>query len=112
PRVSLQALAQQPACPQPLAVCPHRRCSDLARPIQAWAAAATPARNGFETGPPPPDAPEARAGPAAAAGQQEVAEVAEAGGRCRRSEEHTELQSRENLVCRLLLEKKKTKHQV
>src|SRR5690606_39587637 len=29
----------------------------------------------------------------------------------RRSEEHTsELQSRENLVCRLLLEKKKTKH--
>src|SRR5436309_10916680 len=33
------------------------------------------------------------------------------GGRCRsaRSEEHTsELQSRENLVCRLLLEKKKT----
>src|SRR5436309_14246580 len=33
-----------------------------------------------------------------------------AGGRgaCRRSEEHTsELQSRENLVCRLLLEKKK-----
>src|SRR5690606_41661062 len=30
--------------------------------------------------------------------------------RCRRSEEHTsELQSRENLVCRLLLEKKKNK---
>src|SRR5690606_41862774 len=33
---------------------------------------------------------------------------AAAAGRCRRSEEHTsELQSRENLVCRLLLEKKK-----
>src|SRR5690606_41552206 len=32
--------------------------------------------------------------------------------RGRRSEEHTsELQSRENLVCRLLLEKKKEKHQ-
>src|SRR5207302_3408108 len=32
-----------------------------------------------------------------------------AGIKCRRSEEHTsELQSRENLVCRLLLEKKKT----
>src|SRR5690606_42109828 len=32
--------------------------------------------------------------------------------RSRRSEEHTsELQSRENLVCRLLLEKKKKKHQ-
>src|SRR5690606_40296880 len=32
------------------------------------------------------------------------------GQRLRRSEEHTsELQSRENLVCRLLLEKKKTK---
>src|SRR5690606_39447990 len=32
-----------------------------------------------------------------------------AGGRAARSEEHTsELQSRENLVCRLLLEKKKT----
>src|SRR5690606_40522498 len=32
-----------------------------------------------------------------------------AGGVCHRSEEHTsELQSRENLVCRLLLEKKKT----
>src|SRR5215475_16038553 len=31
-------------------------------------------------------------------------------GRCSRSEEHTsELQSRENLVCRLLLEKKKKK---
>src|SRR6266511_5513371 len=31
-------------------------------------------------------------------------------GACRRSEEHTsELQSRENLVCRLLLEKKKKK---
>src|SRR5690606_41935409 len=30
---------------------------------------------------------------------------------CTRSEEHTsELQSRENLVCRLLLEKKKTSH--
>src|SRR5690606_41586807 len=30
---------------------------------------------------------------------------------CTRSEEHTsELQSRENLVCRLLLEKKKTQH--
>src|SRR5690606_41932502 len=30
-------------------------------------------------------------------------------GRCRRSEEHTsELQSREKIVCRLLLEKKKT----
>src|SRR5436309_8567890 len=33
-------------------------------------------------------------------------------GRVFRSEEHTsELQSRENLVCRLLLEKKKTKHE-
>src|SRR5690606_40450473 len=33
------------------------------------------------------------------------------GDRDRRSEEHTsELQSRENLVCRLLLEKKKTTH--
>src|SRR2546430_16163194 len=32
--------------------------------------------------------------------------------RCRRSEEHTsELQSQSNLVCRLLLEKKKTTHQ-
>src|SRR5690606_39512266 len=35
---------------------------------------------------------------------------ARAGGRRARSEEHTsELQSRENLVCRLLLEKKKNK---
>src|SRR3712207_7532947 len=33
---------------------------------------------------------------------------ADGGGRCRRSEEHTsELQSRQYLVCRLLLEKKK-----
>src|SRR5436309_11146837 len=37
-------------------------------------------------------------------------EVAEGGATPRRSEEHTsELQSRENLVCRLLLEKKKQK---
>src|SRR5436309_7841656 len=37
--------------------------------------------------------------------------VRAAGRDVRRSEEHTsELQSRENLVCRLLLEKKKTKY--
>src|SRR5690606_40806549 len=36
--------------------------------------------------------------------------VSEGKAMCARSEEHTsELQSRENLVCRLLLEKKKTK---
>src|SRR5690606_41893162 len=39
-----------------------------------------------------------------------LAEAATGGGSWERSEEHTsELQSRENLVCRLLLEKKKTK---
>src|SRR2546427_5154161 len=37
-------------------------------------------------------------------------ERAREGGRCVRSEEHTsELQSQSNLVCRLLLEKKKTR---
>src|SRR5207302_11228154 len=44
---------------------------------------------------------------------QPVAQLAESGefDRVGRSEEHTsELQSRENLVCRLLLEKKKKKH--
>src|SRR5688572_31758398 len=39
--------------------------------------------------------------------RDEILEIAEAGGRCQ-SEEHTsELQSQSNLVCRLLLEKKK-----
>src|SRR5215475_91611 len=54
-----------------------------------------------------------------AGGADECRQARGAGGRCngaailgaRRSEEHTsELQSRENLVCRLLLEKKKTCH--
>src|SRR5690349_21182203 len=41
----------------------------------------------------------------------ERAYLAELGGGCNRSEEHTsELQSRRDLVCRLLLEKKKTTH--
>src|SRR2546426_5687692 len=46
-------------------------------------------------------------------GDSVAAEQAEAsGGKHRRSEEHTsELQSPCNLVCRLLLEKKKKKHQ-
>src|SRR5690606_41586569 len=40
-------------------------------------------------------------------------EAREVGAERRRSEEHTsELQSRENLVCRLLLEKKKTKKNI
>src|SRR5690606_42028338 len=48
-------------------------------------------------------------------GQHQLAGLAgffhEVGGASARSEEHTsELQSRENLVCRLLLEKKKNKH--
>src|SRR5690606_40366540 len=48
-----------------------------------------------------------RAGAAAGVGRREGAAGA-AGTACARSEEHTsELQSRENLVCRLLLEKKK-----
>ena len=49
----------------------------------------------------------------AAAGAEPLAHFVTAGGfECRdRSEEHTsELQSRRNLVCRLLLEKKKKKH--
>src|SRR2546422_5821810 len=48
---------------------------------------------------------------AAAAGHAQTPPSAEAGvGTSRRSEEHTsELQSRLHLVCRLLLEKKKTK---
>src|SRR5437870_13873900 len=38
--------------------------------------------------------------------------AAQSAGQCSRSEEHTsELQSRGHLVCRLLLEKKKKKHQ-
>src|SRR5436309_7285183 len=47
----------------------------------------------------------ARAAPAAGVGPRDAAVGVRGGGR---SEEHTsELQSRENLVCRLLLEKKK-----
>src|SRR5436309_5742166 len=44
------------------------------------------------------------------AGWSPVQALGSSGPRTRRSEEHTsELQSRENLVCRLLLEKKKKK---
>src|SRR5437660_4995694 len=54
---------------------------------------------GRPTGPRPPPA----------GRQQEVRRCAR--GKCRRSEEHTsELQSRGHVVCRLLLEKKKTKN--
>src|SRR3712207_6951123 len=53
-------------------------------------------------------------GPAPARGEEGAARIA-LGGPClrrrRRSEEHTsELQSRQYLVCRLLLEKKKSQH--
>src|SRR5690606_41563586 len=64
--------------------------------VWSWTAATTGAEVRFHISftPPPPAAVEAHLG---------------ARGRCR-SEEHTsELQSRENLVCRLLLEKKKTR---
>src|SRR2546427_13269255 len=50
-----------------------------------------------------------RSGSVPAAGGHAAAS-APAGARCQRSEEHTsELQSQSNLVCRLLLEKKKKK---
>src|SRR5690606_40073987 len=61
-------------------------------PADDWAVAWTSFRVGRPTPPPPPPAPAPPAKPKA----------------WERSEEHTsELQSRENLVCRLLLEKKK-----
>src|SRR5688572_31241107 len=66
-----------------------------------------------------PQALHQRQGLAAAQGARAVRRLADraargqragAGGRARRSEEHTsELQSQSNLVCRLLLEKKKTR---
>src|SRR2546427_976123 len=57
-------------------------------------------------------APRGRATPAAAAAgvRHGLARVLSKAGVCSRSEEHTsELQSQSNLVCRLLLEKKKKK---
>src|SRR5690606_39918761 len=73
-----------PASARPRRGCRRRgRCHGRCAPARAWARRAPPPA----ACPPPP--------PAA--------------GRRPRSEEHTsELQSRENLVCRLLLEKKKT----
>src|SRR6266511_5765727 len=48
------------------------------------------------------------ADPARMAGRHDITEAIRCRERAERSEEHTsELQSRENLVCRLLLEKKK-----
>src|SRR3712207_6916515 len=61
-----------------------------------------------DTGPPPPHPSQAQGGARdGAGGALEGAEL-RLSGPCSRSEEHTsELQSRQYLVCRLLLEKKK-----
>src|SRR5690606_40454627 len=84
------------------AAAPERR-----PPLRSISGGATPSRRsgrspqkrGRPSSPPRPEPPEA------ARSRPEVATSSE------RSEEHTsELQSRENLVCRLLLEKKKTKY--
>src|SRR3712207_8268527 len=74
----------------------------------AYVAAATSHGPGACTGPTPAPAP--TPGGAPAGGGQHWAHAL-AGILARRSEEHTsELQSRQYLVCRLLLEKKKTRH--
>src|SRR5690606_41953336 len=91
---------------------PTRRSSDLERPPRGTGRAHSPARGAHvgggarRRGPRagarrPPRRPDRRARPRL-----------RAGAAVPRSEEHTsELQSRENLVCRLLLEKKKTYEQ-
>src|SRR5262249_31893830 len=59
----------------------------------------------------PPDRPAGRRGERRPGQQCGTAPAADRAGRCARSEEHTsELQSLTNLVCRLLLEKKKDTH--
>src|SRR5690606_41907118 len=93
--------------PRHLPSSPTRRSSDLAGPARSAgpAQAAGPARAAAQAAGPARAAAQA-AGPARAAAQ--AAGPARAAAPAPRSEEHTsELQSRENLVCRLLLEKKK-----
>src|SRR5690606_41306486 len=84
---------------------PPRRSSDLRAPGRPPRRGSSPASTGgFRPACPPATAPST--GPAAA--PPACPTGARTPGRPDRSEEHTsELQSRENLVCRLLLEKKK-----
>src|SRR5207237_10435694 len=73
------------------------------------AAPGTLRREAGRTGPAPPAA--RRRGPRPAAGSRARSRPGRATARAPRSEEHTsELQSHLNLVCRLLLEKKKRTH--
>src|SRR5207302_7138702 len=90
---------------RPLPSFPTRRSSDLDRCRSSRVSRATRLRPPAGA-PPDPDAPSTRA-PRPRMQRRPVPRSVESS----RSEEHTsELQSRENLVCRLLLEKKKKKH--
>src|SRR5690606_39478219 len=85
---------------------PTRRSSDLAR--SRWRSGSHPPPRAIR----PPSSPACRSSSSAAATARRAADRSPPSTPCspkaRRSEEHTsELQSRENLVCRLLLEKKK-----
>src|SRR5207253_10858619 len=86
---------------------PTRRSSDLVErdgPVRRPA----PRHPAHDRAPAPARRPRRRG--ARADGHLPRAVTAQSGNRARRSEEHTsELQSRGHLVCRLLLEKKKTK---
>src|SRR5690606_40419013 len=90
---------------------PTRRSSDLAGhvPAPAPGVIARPAVRPDTNGRPRPPVP--RPGRDGHRSPSDPASPARPETREHRSEEHTsELQSRENLVCRLLLEKKKKKH--
>src|SRR5690606_41601043 len=87
---------------------PTRRSSDLSscRPRCSWPASRRATWSSRSSSTTPAPAPARRGGSTTSAGSVGGA----AAGPTTRSEEHTsELQSRENLVCRLLLEKKKNK---
>src|SRR5690606_40156367 len=87
---------------------PTRRSSDLRRSSRRSAPAATSSCSSTRSTPSSgPGRPRVRSTPRASSSRCSPAVSSRPSGP-RRSEEHTsELQSRENLVCRLLLEKKK-----
>src|SRR5690606_40656451 len=91
--------------PRALHSVPTRRSSDLEKPWRGRARPASPRRRARRRARPRAAPPTTR-NPGAAL--RAAACARRGGGLAPRSEEHTsELQSRENLVCRLLLEKKK-----
>src|SRR5690606_41183107 len=107
-RLPLRFFSPRCADPQHLHSFPTRRSSDLGPPTTSRRAAATRSRRPG-TWPRRGSGGSMRADPSAV-WPPECAHEVDARAWVPRSEEHTsELQSRENLVCRLLLEKKKKK---